>query len=192
MSEESEKQEGQKTVVAFIAGLLIGGLLVWVFSSPQDTVTPEVADGEAEVSENAGDDTSTDTSGNTTRTGEDSDTTPDVPTLPVGDGALSVADQEAGSVVNLNSAEFPTADGWVAVRTYSDGAIGRILGAARYSESQGLIPEAVELLQPTVSGNTYAVVFFTEDGAVDGNGNLTFDPAGDQQIDGILETFTAQ
>jgi hypothetical protein len=30
---EAEKQEGQKTVVAFITGLLIGGLLVWVFSS---------------------------------------------------------------------------------------------------------------------------------------------------------------
>ena len=29
-----EKQEGQKTVVSFIVGLLIGGLLVWAFSGP--------------------------------------------------------------------------------------------------------------------------------------------------------------
>ena len=35
--DESNKQEGQKTVVSFIAGLLIGGLLVWVFSDAPDS-----------------------------------------------------------------------------------------------------------------------------------------------------------
>ena len=30
-----EKQEGQKTIVSFIVGLLIGGLLVWAFSGPE-------------------------------------------------------------------------------------------------------------------------------------------------------------
>ena len=29
------KQEGQKTIVSFIVGLLIGGLLVWAFSGPE-------------------------------------------------------------------------------------------------------------------------------------------------------------
>ena len=38
---EAEKQESQKTVVAFITGLLIGGLLVWVFSAtPEDKKLP--------------------------------------------------------------------------------------------------------------------------------------------------------
>lgn len=32
-----ETQDGQKTLVAFVVGLLIGGMLVWAFSGP----TPE-------------------------------------------------------------------------------------------------------------------------------------------------------
>ncbi len=33
-----ETQASQRTVIAFISGLLIGGLLVWVFSgNPEDT-----------------------------------------------------------------------------------------------------------------------------------------------------------
>jgi hypothetical protein len=69
---------------------------------------------------------------------------------------------------------------------------GGILGAARYSESQGLIPTEVELLRATEADTTYAVVFFTEDGSVDESGGLYFDPADDQQIPGIMTTFTAQ
>ncbi len=194
MSEESEKQEGQKTVVAFIAGLLIGGLLVWVFSSPQDTTAPDSAGDDTTASEiedtDAGDnDTTTEGSNDSNATAESQ---PEVPALPVGDGELNVTNQSAGAEVILTSAEFPTADGWVAIRDYDGTNVGGILGAARYSESQGLIPESVPLLRETVPGVTYAAVFFTEDGAVDADGDLTFDPAGDQQIDGILETFTAQ
>ena len=32
MTEETTQTDGQKTVVAFVAGLLVGGLLVWIFN----------------------------------------------------------------------------------------------------------------------------------------------------------------
>lgn len=189
---EQEKQEGQKTVVAFIAGLLIGGLLVWVFSTGENTEMPET-----EVSDEAAETTETDASDTTsseTRTIERTETTPETPvaTLPTGDGSITVADQEAGSVIAIASAEFPTTDGWVAVRDYEGDMIGGILGAARYSESQGLVPTEIELLRGTEAGKSYAVVFFTEDGATNVDGKLYFDPAGDQQIEGIMTTFSAK
>lgn len=187
---EQEKQEGQKTVVAFIAGLLIGGLLVWVFSSPAKTEVTEDTTADTNTEEPATADRNNN-SGNTevATSGEESVS---VPTLPTGEGALTVNDQTAGDVVILASAEFPTPEGWVAVRDYDGENVGGILGAARYSQSQGLIPQSVELLRGTQAGSEYAVVFFNENGMVDANGKLFFDPAGDQQIDGVMDTFKAE
>lgn len=192
-----EKQEGQKTVVAFIAGLLIGGLLVWVFSAdaPVEPTTGS-SDEEAMEAQNGTEEETVDTPATSENTGVDentaevSDITP--VTMNTGDGAIEVNNQPAGDMVNVASAEFPTTDGWIAVRDYTNDTVGAILGAARYSQSQGLIPESVELLRNTEAGNTYAVVFFTEDGARNADGRLYFDPAGDQQIDGVMTTFTAQ
>ncbi len=185
-----EKQEGQKTVVAFIAGLLIGGLLVWVFSSSEPAVAPYNEAGET-TSEAA------ETTGATTNTRGETNTNTDSPVaeieiaeLPVGDGAIAVSDQAAGSLVKVDSASFPLTDGWIAIRDYNDGAVGGILGAARFSQSQGLVPTEVELLRATEAGMTYAAVFFTEDGSVNGSGSLYFDPANDQQIEGVVSEFT--
>lgn len=185
MSENETPQEGQKTVVAFVAGLLIGGLLVWVFS---DTPSTPVESGEG---------------GDTTEVSDDGEPAPvtgndqsaavigsepevAVPAMEIGDGEIAVANQPAGSSVTLESATFPTSDGWIAVRSYPNGQLGSILGAARYSESQGLIPTAVPLLAPTTAGREYAVVFFTEDG------DREFNLASDVQMDGMLSTFTAE
>lgn len=185
---EQEKQEGQKTVVAFIAGLLIGGLLVWVFSSPAPAEEMEDATGDTNTEQPA----TADRNNNTNVDTSSDDEVVSVPTLPTGDGAIAVDSQTAGSVVTLASAEFPTAEGWVAVRDYDGENVGGILGAARYSQSQGLIPQEVELLRATEAGMEYAVVFFTEDGAINTSGGLFFDPAGDKQIDGVMTTFKAE
>ncbi len=187
---EQEKQEGQKTVVAFIAGLLIGGLLVWVFSSPTPADEMDDTPSDTNTEQPATADRTNNTNVNTTDTSANEVVS--VPVLPTGDGAISVNGQPAGTVVALASAEFPTAEGWVAVRDYDGENVGGILGAARYSQSQGLIPKEVELLRGTEAGKEYAVVFFTEDGAVNTNGGLFFDPAGDKQIDGVLTTFKAE
>jgi len=185
MSENETPQEGQKTVVAFVAGLLIGGLLVWVFSDTPEAAAPtESADDPTEeVTEtNTNGDESTDTPDPITSTDEE----PEMPAMEVGDGSITVADQPAGSTVVLESATFPTSEGWVAVRSYPNDQLGSILGAVRYSESQGLVPDTVPLLAPTTAGRSYAVVFFTEDG------DREFNLANDVQIDGILTTFTAE
>ncbi len=178
---EQEKQEGQKTVVSFVSGLLIGGLLVWAFSgSPkEDKMEPtNEEDTTTEVAgENAGEDAAEggDEAG-TTKGGD----------MMIGNGSLTVNDQPAGSSVTLDSATFPTAEGWVAVRIYTESQVGSILGAARFSEEQGLVPTSVDLLAPTVAGREYAVVFFSEDG------NREFNLDGDLAVEGGMTTFKAQ
>jgi hypothetical protein len=65
MAEETQ-QEGQKTLVAFIVGLLIGGLLVWAFSGPSaNAPDTTVADEETneEVSTDESEDESDDSEG---------------------------------------------------------------------------------------------------------------------------------
>jgi len=193
---DAEKQERQKTVVAFIAGLLIGGLLVWVFSSSSAT-----APSQEQQTQDGGNTQMTDTSApmestnNTNTSNSMQNSTNDNAammddskgTTPSSDSSsLSVADQAAGTSVALGNVSFPTTDGWVVVRDYDTGVAGKILGAARYSTGVGLIPTSVDLLRATEAGKTYQVVFYTE------NGDRIFDTKTDVQIDGISATFTAK
>ena len=179
---EQEKQEGQKTVVAFIAGLLIGGLLVWVFSTnPEAATAPSASETdpiEVEVSE-------TDTDTTSEAVDVDATTTEEVNTVEVGEGSIDITDQKAGMSVTIDGAIFPVTNGWIAVRPYNDGKLGNILGAARFSQEQGLAPNSVPLLSPTISDREYAVVFYSDDG------NQEFNLDGDAQLDVVMETFTA-
>jgi len=173
---EAEKQEGQKTVVAFITGLLIGGLLVWVFSSTPTTQAPEVTEGD-ETEEVA--DTNSDTT-------EATVTAPTEASKPVvGNGSLSVASQKAGETVALGATTYPAKEGWVVVRDYANGAAGKILGAARYNLDDGLLPTSVSLLRSTIAGNSYQVQFYTE------NGDKAFDTKSDTPVSGGEATFAA-
>ncbi len=173
---EVEKQESQKTVVAFISGLLIGGLLVWVFSStPETAVAPEVEEetqGEIVLEEKG-----------TSETVAETETTKQIQ---VGEGSVIVPDQVAGNTVVIGSIALPTTSGWVVVREFINGTSGNILGAARYSAEEELVPSTIELIRGTVAGNTYQVVFFTNDG------DTKFDLGEDVLIEGIATTFNAQ
>lgn len=186
-------QNSQKTVVAFVAGLLVGGLLVWVFTAgPSDDQTSSMNSDESTVntdvntSNNTGGDTNADTTTtdeNTSSTDTNTNTSAD---MNVGEGALEVSDQPAGKSVTIDSATFPNDEGWIGIRDYENGNLGRILGVARFSKEQGLIPTEVELLRATESGKTYAAVFFTE------SGDREFSLADDVQIDSVVTPFTAQ
>lgn len=181
---ETDKQEGQKTVVAFVAGLLIGGLLVWVFSSsPENTPADQEAAGNADnaVSNEVPTRDITETRNTSQQATNSNNTTASSNT----EGSLKVANQPAGTEVAVDVA-FPTTEGWVAVRDLIDGVPGSILGAARYNTEVGLTPQSVTLLRGTEAGKSYEVMFYTEDG------DSTFDPNKDLAMEAPTATFTAQ
>lgn len=175
---EVEKQESQKTVVAFITGLLIGGLLVWVFSStPEAKQEPEEKTTDTE--QVAGDEEKSEDM--KTESKEEVVSSDEV----IGKGVLTVADQAAGKTVTLGKVEFPTKSGWIVVREFMDGTPGNVLGAARYSAAEGLVPASVELMRATVKDSSYQVVFFTN------KGDAGFSLADDKVIAGGEVTFKA-
>jgi hypothetical protein len=189
MAEETQ-QDGQKTLVAFVVGLLIGGMLVWAFSGPSaaaptaeeaDDAEEEMMDDEAMDDEEASDDQSA----SVIDAVVDRDVA-ETPTLAVGNGDIEVPDQPSSRNITLDKAVYPVSEGWIGVREYNNEQLGFILGVVRFSESQGLIPETILLQRPTTPGREYAIVIFTEDGDFD------FSLAGDVQIDQIFDTFKAE
>ena len=182
---EVEKKESQKTVVAFVTGLLIGGLLVWVFSStPNNSAEPtkdEVnVDGTSEEITKDGEETSRLTEAKTEAVTE----VESVVNM-VGEGELTVSDQKAGNTVLINVSKYPTKSGWVAVREIKDGTVGNILGTARYNMDEGLTVNSVELLRDTTVGGSYQVLFYTNEG------ELKFTLGEDKLIEGVNATFKA-
>jgi len=179
---EEQQQDGQKTLVAFVVGLLIGGMLVWAFSEPTPSAPLDNDDETTLEEETSG--------GDIEVTGGTNDTVTPTPEptseLQVGNGSVSVLDQAAGTSVGLDRATYPVSEGWIGVREYNNDKLGFILGVVRFSESQGLVPSEIVLQRSTTPGNRYAVVIFTEDGDFD------FNLANDVQIDEIFDTFVAQ
>ncbi len=188
------EEKNQKTVVAFIAGLLIGGLLVWVFSAaPQDKkVTEKTYDTTTLTDETDYPIGSTAETDDTADQGNGDDSaTPTDMIVPAGKGSIVAKDQKAGVVVVLSAVTMPVKNGWIVVHEVRDGGLGNILGASRYSEKDGLKPTQVELLRATTAGQTYHVVVYTE------NGDRVFDKQDDMPVktaDGALveDTFVAQ
>jgi len=182
MAAEEQQQDGSKTLVSFVVGLLIGGMLVWAFSGPSTTSNTEpTTDDEVaeETEENARQET------NTTGTPTEEPVVV-APTLPVGNGSVVVNDQPASASIVLERATYPIEEGWIGVRDYNNGQLGFIKGVVRFSAAAGVVPENIILQDATRAGQQYAVVVFSD------NGDNAFNPAGDVQIDQIFATFTAQ
>ena len=183
-------RDAQKTVVAFVAGLLIGGLLMWVFASPSgdsalnsdtDSKSTEKTDNKLDSKSN----TSTQSTNTAPKTSNDASATAAKPSQK-GVGTVTVKNQVAGSAVVLSSVTFPNDEGWVGVRDYQNGQLGGLLGVARFSAEQGLSPTQIELLRGTVAGNDYAIVFHSE------SGDRQFSLANDVQLSGEPVVFTAK
>jgi hypothetical protein len=183
----SEQQDGSKTLVSFIVGLLIGGMLVWAFSGPSNqsnTVDKAGNDEEAGEMMEAGEGSEEMVEGEEVAS-EETVAAP-VLTLPVGDGSVVVNDQPASASIVLERATYPIEEGWIGVRDFNNGQLGFIKGVVRFSAAAGVVPENIILQDSTRAGQQYAVVVFSD------NGDNAFNPAGDVQIDQIFATFTAQ
>ncbi len=182
---DEQQQDGQKTLVAFVVGLLIGGMLVWAFSGPSNNSSTNKIDNEknkeVKVDENKKDENKSEGAND-----QDTGVSGTQAKLQVGEGKVTVEDQKSSKTVALAGATYPVSEGWIGVREYNNEKLGYILGVARFSESQGLIPSEITLLRPTTAGNNYAIVIYKEDGDFD------FSLAGDVQIDTVFDTFVAQ
>jgi hypothetical protein len=178
---EAEKQEGQKTVVAFITGLLIGGLLVWVFSSTPETEPTKVMESDSTTEMTTKSDDSKEAVVTTVKTAETTKVTP-----VAGNGSLTVLDQTAGDEVVLGATKYPDESGWIVVRDYANGVSGNVLGAARYNLNEGLLPVSVSLLRKAVSGSAYQVGFYAD------NGDKAFSLKEDALVTGGEATFKAK
>ena len=185
---DTEKQDSRKTIIAFGAGLLIGALLVWAFSSTAPSTTKDDGKDDNKTNiENVLDNDNDNNDRNTDDEDTNTDTTTTDDTTTDNEGSFSVADQDAGNTVTLGRVSYPDGIGWVAVGDYEDGVAGNFLGAARYDVSAGLIPTEINLLRATTEGTTYRVSFFKD------NGDLAFSRAGgDVEIANTAAYFTAE
>jgi len=174
MSEQTMTEENKKTIVAFIAGLLIGGLLVFIFTDPAEGDSKRVDDDKTPVTTEE----TNDNDDNAEEPAENEEVRPSTEEEPV----IS----QSGQTVAIDDLDFPADAGWVGIRDYENGQLTGLLGVARWSNEEGLIPTEVPLLRSTVSGKTYAIVFYSD------NGDKRFDLATDVQIDSEVTTFVAK
>lgn len=186
MSEQMNlTDENKKTVISFIAGLIIGGLLVYIFALPTDDKAVEDNDStdESELIVDEDEIVEEDVEREVVR---ESSTTPAVVAPVIREGSANVDDQSAGGRVELGDVTFPTDAGWVGVRDYENGQLTGLLGVSRYSAVEGLYPTGINLLRATEAGKTYAVVFYHD------NGDEVFNLATDSQIQTEVTTFVAR
>lgn len=190
MSEQMNfTEENKKTVISFIAGLVIGGLLVYIFALPSVDNTVEDSNDRDDESELVVEDE--------TEEDEEAEEDEDVNTSPtpvtstsvapvIRDGEVTVENQSAGSRVELDDVTFPSDEGWIGVRDYENGQLTGLLGVSRFSATEGLYPTGINLLRSTEAGKTYAVVFYQD------NGDQVFNLATDSQIQTDIATFVAR
>lgn len=177
MADDNNTDESKKTLVAFVVGLLIGGMLVWAFTGPSDE-TKNTDDDKDKIEETA---STTKVSGEV----EGAISKDKGPQLAVGDANIVIKDQAAAATVKIDSATYPIEEGWIGVRDLDGDKQGYILGVVRFSKSHGLVPQEIVLQRPTVAGKEYAVVIFKENGDFDWEG-------GDEQLPEVFATFKAE
>lgn len=175
MSEQTMNEENKKTIVFFIAGLLIGGLLVFIFGIPSNKSAEESTERRQDDSAKvAPDSESEEVVAEEIKEEAETPVTTTSDTRPVADSA------------SLTNVEFPAESGWVGIRDFENGQLTGLLGVARWDLANNLIPTEVPLLRTMVKGHTYAIVFYKD------NGDKRFDLATDAQMDASVISFVAE
>jgi len=155
--QSKQKSAVSSVVIAFVAGFLFGGFLVWLAIVGFGESAP------ADISHDAGYETNHEGDDIALNPGKDGDRTPIKEENPVESSVqLVIPNQESGGRVFVQyvSLESP---GWVVVHeTLSDGALGNALGAQRFDAGQ--FSGAVSLLRVTEVGTEYAAVLYTDNG----------------------------
>lgn len=100
--------------------------------------------------------------------------------------SIEISEQEAGSSVVVDKVTL-SESGWVAVREMRDGMMGNILGAKRIQNPGTISRVSVPLLRPTLSGETYTVVIYRDDG--DRDFDFNFDALVVRGGDPVSATF---
>ncbi len=126
---------------SFVGGFMLGAVLIaaWLLGGDLTAITPSTYAPAAPDS----------VSGTTRPTAAES-------------GAVSIADQPAGSSVTVESVTVPPPGVWVAVREMNGSDLGNVLGAVRVTGPRSNV--TVPLLRATEAGSTYAVELYRDDG----------------------------
>lgn len=142
---------------SFFAGLVLGVILASSWFIGKAYIPPVTDDTQESTQEQEESHGSTDE----IRDG----TLPDTSTQVLSDdtsGSISVADQSAGMVVNIESVTVPPPGVWVAVREVVSGELGNVLGAERVGGPRSHV--SVSLLRATEPGRSYAVQLYRDNG----------------------------
>ncbi len=170
---------GGRLAGIFISGVIVGLIIGWGWFSLRNDA--------AKVAENANATTTEMVGGETNTTGTVPGTTGTNGTVMQNTGSLSATSKSSLSVALSGIAV--TAPTWIAVMDNNAGKAGNALGAAMFFPGQK--SGTIELLRGTVSGKTYLVGEYAD------NGDHKFSKSADTQVMGVagnpmLVEFTAQ
>ena len=172
-----------KIVGAFLIGVIVGGLFVWMWIATQKELLNKENKTIGNVSEQ----------NTTTKKPISEDKTPiknlETSETQLRNDAIVVQNQKAGSSVVVDKAVFEE-DGWIVIHEGTASHIGNALGAARFDKGE-YNNIVVELLRATKEGMVYRAVLYRDNG--DKKFNLDTDfPFLQDGNQPVLTTFTVK
>lgn len=164
-------------VIGVVVGLVVGFAVGWYWTESKYASTQDVETQQEQNEQN--------------QQTESEDQTEDESSMNVqaSNEAIAVSEQDAGSSVVVDEVTL-SETGWVAIREMKNDVMGNVLGAKRIQNPGTISRVSVELLRPTVAGETYAVVIYRDDG--NANFDLNFDSLVVRGDDPVSATFEAQ
>lgn len=149
MNALSDKQN-QKLIVSFLAGVLVGALLLWMWIATKGALVRVPVQKEPVTEEIMKEQTATAQDSNVFNAPNQ-----------LRNGSIVVSNQPAGAKVLVDRAVLDE-DGWVVIHEGTASHIGNALGAARFDKGEH--SGVVELLRATMKGEMYRAVLYRDNG----------------------------